>query len=96
MLKKKGGGGAKSIKKERKKGGQHRVLSTRTCVIKHKIFLDPYKFVSDLLQVGFFFRVLSTAVYSNNKTNRHYITEILLLNNIALTFYLKNTYSLRG
>jgi hypothetical protein len=92
-------GGGSTSKKKRKKGGQHKVPSTRTCVIKHKIFLDPYKFVSDLLQVGVFFRVLSTAVYSNNKTDRHYITEILLkvaLNIIALTFYLKNTYSLRG
>ena len=93
---KKNRAGATSKKEKKKKGGQHRVLSTRTCVIKHKIFLDPYKFVSDLLQVGVFFRVLSTAVYSNNKTDRHYITEILLLNIIALTFYLKNTYSLRG
>ena len=54
MLKKNGGGS--TSKKKRKKGGQHKVPSTRTCVIKHKIFLDPYKFVSDLLQIGVFFQ----------------------------------------
>jgi hypothetical protein len=52
------------------------------------------KFVSDLLQVG---GLLSTPISSNNKTDRHYIAEILLkvvLNTIALTLYNASTYLL--